>query len=69
MTTFSPCTTGSVATRRSTLRPPTFTDNRPSWGLRRSAMSMLAMILSRDTSPDLTRLSVVIASLSTPSTR
>ena len=51
MTTFSPHTVGRVATRRSIMRPPWLTDSRPSCGLRRSAMSMSAMIFRREMTP------------------
>ena len=47
----SPRTTGSVATRRSTWRPSTDSPMRPSCGTRRSAMSRLAMIFTREIRP------------------
>ncbi len=52
MTTFSPQTVGSVATRRSTFLPFALTESRPSCGMRRSAMLMSDMILSRLITPD-----------------
>ena len=51
MTTDSPCTLGSVTTRRSTWRPSSVSPTRPSCGTRRSAMSRSAMILMRETTP------------------
>ncbi len=47
ITTFSPKIVGSVLTRRSIFLSPTFSLMRPSCGMRRSAMSSSAMILSR----------------------
>ncbi len=49
-TTRSPAPVGSVDTRTSTCRSPSFSAMRPSCGSRFSAMSRLAMILRRDTS-------------------
>ena len=49
MTTDSPNMVGSTATRRSTGSSPTVSSMRPSWGTRRSAMSMLAMTFTRET--------------------
>ena len=69
MTTFSPCTIGSVATRRSTLRPPTFSEMRPSCGMRRSAMLISAMTLSRLITPAWIERGERITSWSTPSMR
>ena len=68
-TTFSPHTVGRVATRRSILRPWWFTDIRPSWGTRRSAMFMSDMILSREMTPFAMFLGERWASCSTPSMR
>ena len=48
ITTFSPNTVGMVLTRRSISRLSALSWIRPSWGSRRSAMSMSAMILSRE---------------------
>ena len=48
MTIFSPNCVGIVETRRSMRRPSNRSRLRPSCGLRRSAMSMPAMILSRE---------------------
>ena len=47
MTIFSPWTVGKVATRMSTALPWTTRLIRPSWGMRRSAMLISAMILRR----------------------
>ncbi len=69
MTTFSPHTVGSVATRRSIIRPPWLTERRPSCGLRRSAMSMSAMILSREMTPFWMFLGARCISCITPSMR
>ena len=69
MTTDSPSTVGSVATRMSTWRPSTVRPIRPSWGSRRSAMSRLAMILTRDTRPATIARATVVESLTTPSMR
>ena len=68
MTTFSPYTVGRVATRRSTSLPP-ITPTRPSWGMRRSAMLMSAMIFSREMIPDWMFFGDRITSWSTPSMR
>ena len=69
ITTDSPRTTGSVATRRSTWWPSTASPMRPSCGTRRSAMSRLAMILTRDTRPATSWRGTVVVSKTTPSTR
>ena len=69
MTTFSPHTVGRVATRRSILRPLALTESRPSCGMRRSAMLMSAMILSRLITPDWMLLGDRMISWSTPSMR
>jgi hypothetical protein len=44
---FSPSAVGRLETRRSKLRPPTRRNVRPSWGFRRSEMSMWDMIFRR----------------------
>ena len=49
ITTFSPLIVGIIETRMSTVRVPALTPIRPSWGLRRSAMSIFARIFRRDT--------------------
>ena len=69
MTTFSPHTVGSVATRRSIFLPFAFTESRPSCGIRRSAMLMSAMIFSREMTPDWIVLGERMTSCSTPSMR
>ena len=69
MTIFSPHTVGRVATRRSTVPPPDGTDRRPSCGIRRSAMSMSAMILSRLVTPAVMVRGERMTSCSTPSMR
>ena len=69
MTMPSPCTLGSVTMRTSIGWPSMFSDTRPSCGSRRSAMSRLAMIFTRDTTPATMRRGIVVLSLSTPSTR
>ena len=53
MTTDSPSTVGSVATRTSSVRPAAaaFSEMRPSCGLRRSAMSSFASTLRRVVTP------------------
>ena len=53
MTTFSPSTVGSVATRMSSVRPTADAESviRPSCGLRRSAMSSFASTLRRVVTP------------------
>ena len=48
MTIDSPCTVGMVETRMSTRWPRSVTRMRPSWGSRRSAMFISAMILMRE---------------------
>ena len=69
MTIFSPHTVGNVATRRSIWRPSWVTEMRPSWGRRRSAMSMADMILSREMTPSWMPRSARCISWSTPSMR
>ena len=69
MTTFSPCAEGSVETRRSTAAPSMATRARPSWGRRRSAMSIPAMIFTRETSGSPTLRGSARAARSTPSMR
>ena len=69
MTIFSPYTVGSVATRRSSGRPPTVRPTRPSWGTRRSAMSRSAMIFTRLATPFARRNGTAVTVRSTPSTR
>ena len=49
MTTFSPWLVGRTETRRSMPRPPIMTAILPSWGIRRSEISRLAMIFRRET--------------------
>ena len=53
MTTFSPSTVGSVATRMSSMRPAAaaLSEMRPSCGFRRSAMSSFASTFSRVVTP------------------
>ncbi len=68
-TTFSPHTVGSVAVRRSTERGPIWTVMRPFCGTRRSVMSTLDMIFSREISADCTPCGTVSTSCSTPSIR
>ncbi len=71
ITTCSPSTVGSTATRMSSMRPTAraFSAMRPSCGLRRSAMSSFASTLSRVVTPFAIRLGIRCVSLSTPSTR
>ena len=69
ITTFSPHTVGSEATRRSTVRPSCATVMRPSWGRRRSAMSIWDMILRREMTPSWMPRSARCISCSTPSMR
>ena len=69
MTMPSPCTDGSVTMRTSIGWPSMFSDTRPSCGMRRSAMSRLAMIFTREITPATMRRGIVVLSLSTPSTR
>ena len=69
MTIFSPHTVGRVATRRSIFLPLVVTESRPSCGMRRSAMLMSAMILSREMTPLWIALGERMISCSTPSMR
>lgn len=69
MTTFSPCSVGSVETRASTTIPSTESFARPSWGRRRSAMSRPDTILMRLTADAVALRGTVITSRSRPSTR
>ena len=71
MTTFSPSTVGSVATRMSSMRPTADVDSvmRPSCGLRRSAMSSFASTLRRVVTPAAIFFGTRCTSRSTPSTR
>ena len=71
MTTFSPSTVGSVATRMSSMRPTADVDSvmRPSCGLRRSAMSSLASTLRRVVTPGAIFFGIRCTSRRTPSTR
>ena len=71
MTTDSPSTVGSVATRTSSMRPAAaaFSEMRPSWGLRRSAMSSFASTLRRVVTPAIIRFGIRCTSWSTPSMR
>ena len=68
-TIFSPHTVGNVARRRSTLRWLSRTVIRPFCGTRRSVMSTLAMIFSREMSADWTPWGTLSISCSTPSMR
>jgi len=65
----SPWMVGMVATRRSIGRPATIMALRPSWGSRRSEMSMSAMIFSRLMIPARSEAGARMASWSTPSMR
>ena len=71
MTTFSPSTVGSVATRMSSMRPTAEDDSvmRPSCGLRRSAMSSFARTFRRVVTPAAIFFGTRCTSRSTPSTR
>ena len=69
MTTFSPYTVGRVETRRSMALPSTVSPMRPSWGMRRSAMSISAMTLRRDTTPGMIERGWRMRSCNTPSMR
>ena len=71
MTTFSPSTVGSVATRMSSMRPAAaaLSEMRPSCGLRRSAMSSFASTFRRVVTPGAIRFGIRCTSWSTPSTR
>ena len=67
---FSPCRVGTEARRRSTALPSLVSKEvRPSWGMRRSAMSMLPMILMRLTMPAWTSAGNSRSLCSTPSMR
>ena len=67
---FSPCRVGTEARRRSTALPSLVSNEvRPSWGRRRSAMSMLPMILMRLTMPAWTSAGYSRSLCSTPSMR
>ena len=68
-TAFSPKCVGKVETRKSTPRFSSVTRMRPSWGTRRSAMSSLARIFSRETNGPCSHLGTCINSRSRPSTR
>ncbi len=71
MTTFSPSTVGSVATRTSSMRPAAaaLSEMRPSCGLRRSAMSSFASTFRRVVTPADIRFGMRCTSASTPSMR
>ena len=71
MTTDSPSTVGSVATRTSSMRPAAaaFSEMRPSCGFRRSAMSSFASTFRRVVTPAVIRFGMRCISWSTPSTR
>ena len=69
MTVFSPKIVGSVETRKSISRWLKRSLIRPSCGRRRSAMSRLAMILTREVSAASRRFGGVMISCRTPSTR
>ena len=69
MTTVSPSTVGSVATRMSSVRPAAaaLSEMRPSCGLRRSAMSSFASTFRRVVTPGESRFGMRCTSWSTPS--
>ena len=69
MTTDSPCIVGTVDTRRSISFPCTRSRMRPSCGSRRSAMSRLAMIFTREITAAEKRRGGDSTSCSTPSIR
>ena len=69
MTIFSPKVVGSDETRRSISRFWNFTESRPSWGSRRSAMSRFDMILTRERMAGSICFGGFIMSWSTPSIR
>ena len=71
MTSDSPSTVGSVATRTSSMRPAAaaFSEMRPSCGLRRSAMSSFASTFRRVVTPGMSRFGMRCISCSTPSMR
>ena len=69
MTIFSPKIVGSDETRRSISRFWNFTESRPSWGSRRSAMSRFDMILTRERMAGSICFGGFIMSWSTPSIR
>ena len=71
ITTCSPSTVGSTATRMSSMRPTAraASEMRPSCGLRRSAMSSFASTFRRVVTPFAIRFGIDCASLSTPSMR
>src|SRR5256884_7207101 len=71
LTTDSPSTVGSVATRMSSMRPAAaaFSEMRPSCGFRRSAMSSFASTFKRVVTPAIIRLGIRCTSWSTPSMR
>ena len=71
MTTDSPSTVGSVATRMSIIRPAAaaLSEIRPSCGLRRSAMSSFASTFRRVVTPAIIRFGMRCTSCSTPSMR
>ncbi len=69
MTTFSPCSVGSVEMRASTVMPSTTSFARPSCGRRRSAMSRPDTILIRLTAAAVAFFGTVMTSRSSPSTR
>ena len=71
ITTDSPSTVGSVATRTSSIRPAAEAESeiRPSCGFRRSAMSSFASTLRRVVTPIALRLGIRWVSCSTPSIR
>ena len=71
MTSDSPSTVGSVATRTSSIRPAAaaFSEMRPSCGFRRSAMSSFASTFRRVVTPGISRFGMRCISCSTPSMR
>ncbi len=69
MTRLSPNSVGMVETRKSISRSAILSLMRPSWGSRRSAMSSLAMILTREMMAACSRRGGESTSWSTPSIR
>ena len=69
MTRLSPCRVGTVETRRSINLPWLRNWIRPSCGRRRSAIFILAMILTREITAAVERAGGASASLSAPSMR
>ena len=70
MTASSPCTLGMIDTRKSIVLPRRRSRNRPSWGIRFSAISSSAITLTREMIELANRLSIGrIAACNTPSIR